>query len=522
MPRPLPDDQVLAKIGEPPLDPAWLASIEREVQAGLPREQARRLVALNSMAYYRLRGAEKIPVRAGENDRDYQERPKRTIPFTRRVVRVLASKLYAPGPTREVVGDPGATEWLTAAYGDCHINSRWQQADRMSHLNGMCAFQVAASGDPKRPLKIQFWAGWHEIIPFEAPGRANEVAACVTIDAVDNQTTYTLWTRDQYLTYRTDKLADGQTAGGRVAKFVAEESGVNPYKCLPFAFVWYEPPDGGIDCVEGLGRFLSDLNGTIDIEISDMAQAMQKYHLPIPVAYDCDVETALLTKPGGFMHVVASVDGETANPSKPRLEYLQAQLDIEGGWSNIRGIIDSELEALNIPLTAYRMDSRTLPSGEALLQEQAPLIEYANERREPFRSYEAHLAKVCLMVGGTYYKRPDLLAAAKDVNLTLTWPPPSLSLPSVDRDQQDKTSLDLGLESRVMIVQRRYGMTRDQAVAHLKQAIDDEAELAKFGLQPVPGAVVDTPPDPAADPVTDANGGADGDPADDDLLSETD
>ena len=49
---------------------------------------------------------------------------------------------------------------------------------------------------------------------------------------------------------------------------------------------------------------------------------------------------------------------------------------------------------------------------------------------------------------------------------------------------QDKTSLELGLESRVMIAMRRFGMNRTQAVAHLKQAALDEAELAKAGVDP--------------------------------------
>lgn len=467
-----------------PLDPGWIAAIESEILDGLPNEQARRLECIRSMKYYRLEGADLIEARNGENSVDFQNRPKRSIPITRRVIRVLASKLYAPGPAREIDGRPEATKWLQGVYSQCHANGRLQQADRMAHLNGMCAVQVGATGRPDRPLGFQFWAGWHEVVPFELPGQANRIGAVVTIDACDQRTTYTFWTREFFRTYRTEKLRPGQTAGGRVARFVPEESGPNPYGCLPFAFFWYETPECGIDEAKGLGPFLANLNATIDAEASDMAQAVKAFHQPQAYAINVDEESLQLTKPGAFMFVEGAVNSTLERQLEPKIGYLQAELDIEGGWANIQAIIDAELEALGVPLTAYRMDQRTLPSGEALIQEQAPLIEYATERREAFRRCEADLAIACLTVAGTYYGRADLLAAAVDLTLSLAWPAPQINLPGAARDEQDKTSLELGLESRVMIAMRRFGMNRTQAVAHLKQAALDEAELAKAGVDP--------------------------------------
>jgi hypothetical protein len=328
------------------------------------------------------------------------------------------------------------------------------------------------------PIRYQLWSGWHEVIPYELPGRANEVAAVVTIDTVDNYTRYTLWTDDYYRTYQSEKIKPFQTFGGRTAKLLPDQSGANPYGCLPFAFVWYELPASGFDSVSGLGPFLSELNGTIDVELSDMAQAVGHYHAPTGVIYDGDVGWQPVKRSGDWLRV-NSVPTDLERAPTPRLEYLQAALDIAGGWANIRGCIDSELEALGVPLTSYRMDSATLPSGAALVAEQKPLTDYAIERREPFRLYENDLKTVTLKVGGAYYGRGDLEAAA-ELPLSLTWAATTIDLPGPDQDAADSASVAAGYESPIMIVMRRFGMSREQAIAHLQQVADDHAELAEI------------------------------------------
>ena len=491
--------------------------LDREILDGLPNEQTRRGECLRSCQYYNLQGLKLIPRRDAESDATFKDRPKRALPLTRRVVNVLTSKLYNPGPGRRIEDDDAATEWLEGVYQDALINSLWQRADRFSTLNGLAMFQVAATGDPAHPIKFQLWCGWHEVIPFELPGRANEIAAVVTIDSVDNLTRYTYWTDEFYRVYETDKQKPWQTTGGRASRFLPEQSGKNPYGVIPFAPVWFELPVSGTDSVHGLGEFLSDLNLTIDVEMSDMAQAVASYHTPTPVIYDGDVSFQPVKKSGDWIRV-NSVPTDLEKSPTPKLEYLQAQLDITGGWANIRGVIDSELEALGVPLTAYRMDSATLPSGAALVAEQKPLQDYAVERREPFRLYENGLKTITLKVAGAYYDRGDLLAAA-DLPLSLTWPATTIDLPGAERDAADDDSVKAGYESPVMIVMRRFGMNRAQALAHLQQVADDHAELGRIVTARVkaneadPGEDTNEPTD-AGDPATANEPSDSGDAAD--------
>ena len=463
------------------LPDSYYSDVEREIIAGLPNEQTRRTQNLRNMDYYHRRGAKLIPRRDAETDQDYRIRPKRHLPFTHRVVNTLASKLYCPGPTRVIAGQEEATRWLERVYDQNQVNSLWQRADRMSTLNGMSAFQVIATGDRNRPIKMRLWTGWHEVIPFEHPDEANEIASVVTIDLIDNRTRYTWWTDEFYRVYQTDKLYPGQTSGGRITHYEPALSGDNPYNIIPFSFVWYELPINGIDSVEGLGEFLTELNGTIDVEMSDLANAVRFYHTPEGYLFNGDVGLNPIISPGKLTRIDAPVTDLERSP-EPRIEYPQPNLDIAGGWVNIRGVIDSELEALGIPLTAYRMDSNTLPSGAALVAEQKPLVDYAVERREPFRVYEAGLARVTLTVGRAYYKQAGLTTLGQGLTVDLGWPSVTIDLPGPDRDTQDQDSLAMGLESRVMIVMRRFGYSRDQAVAHLRRVVEDEQAISGMGI----------------------------------------
>lgn len=467
--------------------------LHQEILAGLKNEQDRREENLRSMQYYNLQGHRLIPRRDAESDETYRDRPKRSIPLTRRVVSVLCSKLYAPGPSRSIHGQDAATKWLEQVYQDNLINSLWQQADRMATLNGIAAFQVGATGDPDKPISYQLWSGWHEVIPYELPGHANQIAAVVTIDCVDNITRYTLWTSDWYRVYETDKLKPWQTAGGRLTRQVAE--GPNPYGIIPFSFVFYELPVAGIDTVHGLGPFLAELNGTLDVEMSDMSQAVGAYHTPLPVIIDGEVGWQPIKKSGDWVRV-NSMASDLEKAPTPSLQFLQPKLDIAGGWQNIQSAIDCELEALGIPLSAYRMEQAPHASGVALVAEQKPLQDYATARREPFRKYEDDLKTITLQVAGTYYGRSDLLTASAEP-ISLTWPAQTIDLPGPDQDMADSFSVSAGYESPVMVVQRRFGMSREQAIDHLHQVAKDHTELATI-MQGV--TIANVPINPAAVP----------------------
>ena len=250
-----------------------------------------------------------------------------------------------------------------------------------------------------------------------------------------------------------------------------------------FAFVWLELPTGGVAEQQGLGPFLASINAAVDEQASDMSQAVKVYHTPKLMAYEVDPGWSPVDEPGKPIHVPGADPGGFEQPSRPRLEYLQPSLDIVGGWANITQVIQNELDGLGVPLAAYRMDQSSLASGASLMAEQKPLSDYAEARQELAARWEKELAYACLRVAGNHYGRGDLTRAADNRTLVLTWPRVDLSVTSEDRDARDKAAIELGVESRVMIVMRRFGMSREQAVNHIRQAIADEAEIAKAAIE---------------------------------------
>jgi hypothetical protein len=454
--------------------------IDRELRAGLPREQERLGNAIRVLDYYELRGVKYVPKRDAESGSDYRNRIKRTLPFARRVVDVLCSQLYNPGPTRSLQNDDAANEWLQGVYRDNLVNAILQRADRLATLQGIAAVQVAATGDDRRPIQYQLW-GEEQLTLYPDENDATTIKHVVTIDRQDQQTRYTWWSAESFKVYVTKRLTIGQTSGGRVAELVKDED--NPYGILPFAFIHHEIPTNGY-CVSGLGDYLADINAGLDIEASDMAEAVSKYHRPWGFVYDAASDWQPIVKMGNLIRLNTNpTDLDRSNP--PRVEFAQPDLDIQGGWDNIRSAIDTALEGIGVPQSLYRLNQATLPSGAALMAEQQPLVDYSRSRQVSFERYETDLARATLTIGGLWYDRPELDAAAADIKLSVTWPPVTIRTPGQEQDIQDQTSIAMGIESTAMITKRRLALNSDEEVwEHLEQVAEDEQRLAMIKQTP--------------------------------------
>lgn len=442
--------------------------IDEEIRGGLKCGKEERDAALVALDYYELRGAKYIQRRDGESFSDYVARTKRSLPFTRRVVDLLCSHLYNPGPARRFEDD-ALGEWWELVAEDNLVNALWQRADKYATLHGTSMFQAARTGDPMHPVKVHLWTR-DQFETFTPPDDSTTVTHVVTIERIDETTVYKWWSADKIRTYRSKKLGLHQTSGGQVAEYMNEED--NVYGILPFSFVHYDLPVRSFT-THGLGCYLSEINQGIDSEASDMAEAVKAYHKPKGVLYNGSADQQIIDKVGAFIRVNANPsDFETVPP--PRLEYLQAQLDITGGWDNIRSAILTVLEGLGIPETAYRLNQATLPSGAAQVAEQAPLADYSRARQEPYKLYEKQFIEMCTRVDGIFLD---------DIGLSLTWPAQSITLPGADRDQQDQDALNMGLESLVMICQRRYGMTEDEAEEHLAKVAEQNRKYPPMWAQ---------------------------------------
>ena len=232
----------------------------------------------------------------------------------------------------------------------------------------------------------------------------------------------------------------------------------------------------------GIGTALREANARIDNEVTQLAEAIQYYANPIPIATNVDERWRPVIRPGSFVHLPRalplSVVGET--PPSPTLHYLQASLDIAGLWHDVDRHVSAVLEGLRVPAAAARMDANALRSGISIIAEQAPLLTRARHRQRAYLRYETNLAHTCFKVASAYYQGEQLGLAA-DRGLVLSWPEPIIPIPGPDRDAADQAELTMGLASRLQILMRRRGITREQAEAELHQ-IDSDNQ--RFGVGP--------------------------------------
>ncbi len=428
-----------------------------------------------NLDFYNLENHLRMVKRPAESDEDFAARPKLTSSLTKRVMDVLSKHLYNPGPARRIASDADCDKWLQDVYRTSQINAVFQAADKFACLNGTIALQVAATGDPAKPILIHF----HDRCDFEfwpSPDNPKVPFAVCTISRYDETTTFVIWTRLEYITFKTKKV-ELNGMGGRVADYVADESETHNYGCLPFAFVHDELPVRTLD-VPGIGSHIRRANAAIDVKQSNLGQSVEYYGRPAGFTKGVDTNWRPLMRPGSFQAIPEKekLDGQS---NDAEVFYLQPNLDIEGCWNDISRFKDDTIEESGVPLSAVRMNQSAVASGTALMSEQMPLLTRAKERQQPFAVYETELAKVVLTVGGNYYGKPELLTCAETMDYRLIWPEPRLPMPGDDRNQEDQADLQMGQTSEIEIMMRRRGITREEALEQIEQLAKDQADAAK-------------------------------------------
>lgn len=494
-----------------------LDEIAGEVMTGLQAHVDRLQESFDCEEFLAGRNIAYLKRKQSEEYLDYLNRPKRTSKLLRKVIRKLAEHLYSPGPTRQLKAPASVQSWLDQVYEANHINAVMQVADRKANLNAACAIQVVCTGQPDKPVALRVW-GAHEFVPFFAPYDPTTPWAVVTIHreqkherkGVSERLRFEAWSRDEYRQYVTgwqEKPPTYSALFGRQSSFMPQmystQDGtdqVNPYGCLPFAFVHDELPvtqfwEGGI------GTPLRECNEELDREISQIAQHVKDCIDPDRFLRNVSPAWRREKRPGAWQRLEPDVKAlQPESGIQPEAFFAQPTVNTEAGWADVRQYADSLLEEMDVPLTAVRDGNPVEMSGVALQTKLRPLLERVRQRQLPFARYEQDLARVILTAAGNYYKIGPLLDAS-DAELTLVWPEPTFGDPSPERDGADDWELSHGIKSLVDVVAERRGVTREKALEIIEQVHDDNEALEEFFPAGVPEAPSAEPqPEPGEEP----------------------
>lgn len=460
-------------------DKGW---IMKEVECGLRNHRARLASAIENQAFYDLESDRYQPRREAETEFDFAGRPRRQSGFVQQAIDRLCEHMYNPGPQRTVVAGPHsksgerlADSLLRQVYETNHIDCVMNHAEQQATLNDVCGVQVKCTNDPDKPVDLQLWGG-DEFTVFTDPEDPRRPFAVVTIDRYNERTRYRLWFEDEVRTYLTDQYSSDKTAGARVAN-ETKTAEKNTYGCIPFAFVHYRAPVRQF-WTPGPGTFLRKAELRINDRLSELDELIMKYGRPIGVFKNVSPTFTPEIGPGRFMRLCRGGTGYTgegyADGGEPSAEYLQAQLAIEAIWVDLEKYMKQVATAVNLPHTALELEYGNAPSGISLIIKAAPLLTRARQRRPIFQMAEMCLARKILSACGNHYGHAELLDQVAQLKLLLAWSEPRIPIPGPERDQSDEWELQVGIKSRITVCMERYGLSRDQAVEHIKQVAEDE------------------------------------------------
>jgi len=464
-----------------------LKRVQDMIESGLPDSQARIDDAKTNDAYYALLNSNYIPKREAETDNDYARRPKRTVRLVKKAVDTLGRRLYHPGPSRKLTSEDSAdnettldriSEWLEHAYKAAKLNSILDAANKRAILNHASAVQVAATGDPAKPLKFWVYSG-AEFETFCTPDDPTTPWAVVTVTIKSTgpqqqKRVYTLYTAENEYTYETKPYSLFLTAGGIRAKHTSTRA--HGYGCLPFAFFHNETPVDRFWC-GGIGTALRETNAELDEELSDLAEQIQKFSCPDMFARNVAANFRYEKRPGRpqLLKQPESVAQGEAVMGPPEVFYVQPQINVEEVWRDVEKTTTRLFADLDVPITASWDNNQAPTSGLQVIAQDAPYMEYLQNRQLVAKTVESELAKIALTVAGNHYNEPGFLAAADVAEMELEFPAPVTLVPTPERNQDMEWRIQWGMMSQIEGIMQQRGVTRDAAEKIAAQIAEDRA-----------------------------------------------
>lgn len=458
-----------------------MEEIAREVRAGLYASTKSELQSYQTaLDYMELRNQQHMERREAEELRDFLARPKQFSHVTRKAIRTLG-RLYAPGPERTLEAEGLAGDFLIELiYRKQRINAILQRVDQLATLHGVCAVQPVPTGKPDDPIRLDVW-GRNEFVPYFNDDDYRQPHAVVT-KAVQYRGNkfrrqYRIWSAQRIETYYTDWLTmDFFTEAvwsGTQAVLSAEESGANPYGVLPFAFFFNAMPVDRFDG-SGIGTALAHANGEADRMLSDLAEILTVFLAPKMVGTNLSASFRWRDRTDGII-LLPERTPQDEGGKPPEITFLQPSLDVEQAWLHLEKYLNQVFEDLDVPIKAVRGESHWEQSGIAIVVSQAPLLQYLRDRQVPFGSYEQDLASLVLKIAGAWYQQPELLNAV-EAELTLSWPPVSIPIPSQEVDATYEAGIRMGIDSPITVLMKRDGLTRAQAEERMAEIDKDNEE----------------------------------------------
>lgn len=477
--------------------PIDIKKIRDEIENGLPNSQPRRDEAFKTLRFANLdfEGYEPRP----KDGRFDSELPPVLVPFVNRAVGVLSGYLYKTDPGR-TLSEPLATEWLNRVYKVNRMAAKWKRADELTAIGGIAGFQFAGDTDPQAPVKVTLWAP-NEIDVFIDPDEPTKPGAVATVDAFDNGQRLRLYTEEKILTWEKEKGLLHEALGSAAWRFKGEKA--NPYRTLPdeenpqgkglipFSFVHWFYPTSELT-TSSPGPVLWKVNDILNKLETQLADSLPYQAFPIGIASGVDAawKPPTKVKPGDWLALAATDVDAAGNGPVPQLAYLAPQLEyITKLREAIDGIVDRELELLNIPPAIIRMVQTAARSGLSIQAEQLPLVSWVEGRRPQWGNYEDDAAKMALLMGwnwlslnGQQGEASRLRAALEDWTFSIKWPSLYTMLPGQERNAEDDWRLQRGFVSKIGVLMERDGDTKQEAIERLRTVEEENKLLEQMGI----------------------------------------
>lgn len=410
---------------------------------------------------------------------EQEHKPYRTSMFMKCVIDGI-SNLYKFTPNRVVENSADATKWYQKVMKVNHMAAKMLKAEKLAAISDFAAFCISGTDDVENPIKITLWSADSLCLHFD-PNDATQVVGVIACDKVNGKDRKTLWTAERVQVY----LCGDE----KEAQFLLVKDEVNPYGVLPWVFVSHNSQV--LDFFAGSpGTHLRKANDYINSRLTKMGQACKFQMEPLGVASNVEPTFKLgKVRPGDFVNLPANAS-DVGGDKDARFEYVAAPSFVNDAWTDLVNYVDHTMQSNGIPGSATEMLGGVARTGISIVMEQWPLVSASRAKQPQWKEYEHNLAKVIFTVANNWLifngveDYPMLGEIATNLDLSVTYNETFVAeAPGAERDRSNEFEVTFGLKSKFQVYQERTGASREQAVAHFMQVLEDNFELAELEKQ---------------------------------------
>ncbi len=206
-------------------------------------------------------------------------------------------------------------------------------------------------------------------------------------------------------------------------------------------------------------------NEVVDLELTNLRYILANQAFSTLITTGLDSPIPLEMGPGSYLNLPFDESTDTS----PTANYITPAAKFTEYWKIINDLIADSAQSMGLSVDSYK-SSNSFNSGFQLKLSKSSIFNRATITRT---GYIPSIDKLVKLIMQTYNFNVTNLFGVDSVELNINFPEFTVETSTIERMENHKAMLEIGLTSKIMILMKENNLTRENAIKLLEQINSD-------------------------------------------------